>query len=295
MAVNPMQRKSRNSFLLGMLVMLIIGGIAVGILIYQISQLQGEIAIKESQTAYMLLQDVSSGQIMDGSMIKTVKVERAPGNPVQYGEIAGGEKIFKAKTNLTSGVLLTADMFEEEGNETKKDLRVQEYNMITLPSKLENGNYIDIRLMLASGQDYVVVPKKQVLECDTTTIWVQMSEDEIMTMNNAIVESYIMKGSNLYATVYTEPGRQDASTQTYAISALVAETFAASPNLLQEAIIAYNQRISNAQTSRTEIERALSQYSDVRKESVEEGINNSKEAQLDSRLKYIGQLDASAY
>ena len=286
MAVNPMQRKSRNSFLLGMLLMLVIGAIAVGFLIYQMSELQDELAIKEAKTGYVLLQDVQSGETLSTNMVKQVKMEYAPTDALTIGDISGNE--LKAKTDLKSGVVISADMVYIVGEETKKDTRIQEYNMVTLPAKLETGQYIDIRLTLPSGQDFIVVSKKEVLSCDTTTIWLQMSEDEIMMMNNAI-------GSNLYATTYTEPGMQEASTPTYAVSSYVASTLQASPNLLQEAIIAYNERSATAQSNRTEIERALSQYNDVRKENVEEGVDKSRTQTVDSRIKYIGTLNAEAY
>ena len=41
------------------------------------------------------------------------------------------------------------------------DVRTQEYNMITLLSQLQTGDFVDIRLRLPSGQDYIVVSKKQ--------------------------------------------------------------------------------------------------------------------------------------
>ena len=40
MATNPMQRKARNSFLLGMLVMLIITGIIIAILFIQLTNIK---------------------------------------------------------------------------------------------------------------------------------------------------------------------------------------------------------------------------------------------------------------
>lgn len=292
MAVNPMQRKSRNSFLLGMLLTLLIAAAIVGFLIYRMGQLQDEISVKESKTGYVLLQDVQSGATIDASMVKSVKMEYAPTNALTLGDISDNE--LKTKTALSKGVVLSGDMVYIVGQETKKDTRIQEYNMVTLPSKLENGNYIDIRLTLPSGQDYIVVSKKEIIACDTTTIWIEMSEDEILMMNNAIIESYVMTGSNLYATVYQEPGMQEASTPTYAMSTAVLETFSKSPNLLQEAISAYNQRnAEDEQANRQSIERQLSQYNADKKQNIEDGVEETREKQVESRLKYISDLDAS--
>ena len=73
--------------------------------------------------------------------MQQVKVQYAPNNAVTLAAL--GENT-TAKTALTAGVTLSADMLQVQGEEIQKDLRLQEYNMITLPSKLENGNYIDI-------------------------------------------------------------------------------------------------------------------------------------------------------
>ncbi len=44
------------------------------------------------------------------------------------------------------------------------------------------------------------------------TVWLNLTEDEILNMSCAIVEAFQIPGSKLYATKYTEPGMQDAAT-----------------------------------------------------------------------------------
>ena len=289
MAVNPMQRKARNSFLLGMLLTLIIASLPIGFLFYQMSGLQETLAKKEAKIGCMLNQDVQSGAELSASMITEVKLESIPADALTKGDIGG----IKTKTALKKGVVLSADMVISVDENVRKDTRIQEYNMVTLPSKLQKGEYIDIRLTLPSGQDFVVVSKKQVIDCSSTTIWIQVTEDEIMMMNNAIIEYYIMKGSNLYATIYNEAGLQDASTPTYAMSALVQSTFAQNPNILNEAKIAFNQRTETMETNRKAIEMQMSAYNADKRDNVEEGVENTRAKQQEDRLKYIGDLDAS--
>ena len=48
MAMNPMQRKANNSFLLGILITLLITGLIIAFLIYQVSQLNAELEEKAS-------------------------------------------------------------------------------------------------------------------------------------------------------------------------------------------------------------------------------------------------------
>ena len=290
MAMNPMQRKARNSFLLGMIVTLLMASAVIGFLIFQMGQLQQNLASKESKEVLILVKDIQSGGVVTSDCVKKIKVQYAPQNAVTMNDL--GENII-TKTALKANVILSADMLQTVGEEIQKDLRLQEYNMITLPSKLENGNYIDIRITFPTGQDYLVVSKKRVVSCDDDTVWLEVSEDEIVMLNNAIVESYIVVGSNLYATKYVEPGLQEKATPTYPISEAVQQAMQRNPNLLPQAISDYNNRIqaNDPINDRQSIERILSQYSQDRIENIETGVQDSKTKTKEKRQIYIGQLD----
>ena len=71
MATNPMQRKARNSFLLGMVVMLLITGVIIGFLFMQLmnKNKKEQEELKASVNAYVLNQDVSSGQVITTDML----------------------------------------------------------------------------------------------------------------------------------------------------------------------------------------------------------------------------------
>ena len=71
MATNPMQRKARNSFLLGMVVMLLITGVIIGFLFMQLmnKNKKEQEELKASFNAYVLNQDVSSGQVITTDML----------------------------------------------------------------------------------------------------------------------------------------------------------------------------------------------------------------------------------
>ena len=70
MAMNPMQKKARTSFLLGMLLTLVITGIIIGLLILQLSKMKQEQAAKVYQKVYVLNSDVISGDVLLGNRIK---------------------------------------------------------------------------------------------------------------------------------------------------------------------------------------------------------------------------------
>ena len=63
MATNPMQRKARNSFLLGVLVALILGGAVIALLIIQLKNYKEKEAQEQANSVkvWVLSQDVISG------------------------------------------------------------------------------------------------------------------------------------------------------------------------------------------------------------------------------------------
>ena len=78
MASNPMQRKARNSFLLGMVVMLLITGVIIGFLFMQLmnKNKKEKEELKASVNAYVLNRDVSSGQVITTDMLTLQVVNR---------------------------------------------------------------------------------------------------------------------------------------------------------------------------------------------------------------------------
>ena len=193
MATNPMQRKARNSFLLGMLTMLIISGIIIAFLFIQLTNIKK--AEKQEKlamvTVYTLNRDVDAGEEVSEAdfTITSVNKDIAPKDYLTPTDLK--EKNI-AKIAMTAGTVLSKEMIYEDESEQGNDVRKQEYNMFVLPTDLQNGDYIDIRLMLPSGTDYIVASKKrveipQIAQVDATdTISVNLSEEETLLVKMCI-------------------------------------------------------------------------------------------------------------
>ena len=256
MAVNPMQRKANNSFLLGVVITLVITGIIIALLLMQLSKMNEEQKAKEAKKvyAYVIIDEVKSGTEILPEHVQGVEINMANSSDVIYSsktvdregnataDLTGSllPSGMKAKVDLHPGTVVTSDItYEDEliGN----DVRKQEYNIITLPTQLMSGEHIDIRLRLPNGQDYIVISHKQV-EIPTidgtdsqNCIWLEMDELEILNMGSAIVEAYRMNGAKLYATRYIEAGMQEAAEVTYIPSDEVIALMSRDPNIVQEA------------------------------------------------------------
>ena len=300
MATNPMQRRARNSFLAGMLVTLILAVLVVAFLFYQIMNLKSDITnLKKVQTqAYVLTQDIESGTAVTSDMFVTKTViTSVPASdivsPAFFISDNDTEKEYVAKINLPAGTIVTENMLIEKGNEVTNDMRLMEYNMILLPTQLVEGNFVDIRLSLPGGQSYIVVSKKYVEKANLDTIWMKMSEEEILTLGNAIVESYIIEGSKLEAVTYLEAGTQDAATVTYAVSEEVRAAIARNPNIKEEAKSALAERYQTQEqvTQRVNvINQELNKYNDNRNASVSSGVQDEITKTKTSREQYLTEL-----
>ena len=299
MATNPMQRKARNSFLLGMLIMLLITGIIIGLLGFQLVKIKQEEQQEKASlvTVYVLNKDVSSGEEFGQADLTTTQVTKsnAPTDYLTPSDL--GDKNM-AKINLTSGTVLSKEMVYTEDDDVGNDVRKQEYNMIILPADLETGDFVDVRITFPSGIDYIVVSKKQVEIPNiggvdsTDTVWMNLTEDEILAMSNAIYEAYQLTGSKLYINKYSEPGMQEAATPTYPVKREVLQLIEGNPNIVNEAKNALYTRYNDSQAAQRtdvinrELENAGEQGQTNIQTKVEESITNSKS----TRQQYLNSL-----
>lgn len=293
MAMNPMQKKARTSFLLGMFLTLIITGLIIGFLILQLSKIQEEQASIVYQSVYVVNNDIQSGEVINGKIAKQeVRAENVPSNAITDKNFVNFiTDVSNAKIAIRRGTVLTTDMINIEGKAITADVRIQEYNMLVLPTQLEEGNCVDIRFRLPTGEDYIVLSKKMIEQANSDTIWIKVAEEEILTMSNAIVENYIVEGSLLYATTYADAGMQGESSTTYIPSERVRHLMSRDINIVTEAYSAlqeiYGRDISS---HRTVINEALQGYGDQALTNVETDVGKEIEKMQTARQQYVDGL-----
>lgn len=307
MPSNPMQRKVRNSFLLGVLVMLVIA-ILIGAIVYLVVIKPKADKEKANATQYDYVyrlksgKSVNSGEEITGSMVEAVEIPVTTNNTDfirakrtdQTGKLVdvAFTSGYKSKVALKEGTILTKSMLmSTEDEDIENSLRYMEYNMITMPTTLEEGDYIDIRLRLPNSQDLIVISKKSIVSIYNQTVGFNLTEDEILLLNSAIVESYKMTSSELYLAKYVEPGMQEKSVYTYSPSEEVVNLIQSNPNIVATARESIANKYVNSGNIRNPINSALSQYAEDAKFNVESGmqqqITNAKQA----RESYLSGLE----
>lgn len=298
MATNPMQRKANNYLLIGVLVTLLITGSIIAILFIQLNKLNTQIKNQEAnmKKVYVVSRDIKSGESISTSDLKTITVTK-DAIPSNVADIANITEETIAKIELKSGMILTSNMLDETNTQTTNDLRIQEYNTVELPTQIENDDYIDIRLRLPNGTDYIVVSKKkveipQINGTDSlNTIRINVAEQEILLMSNAIVESYLVPGSKLYVTKYTEPGMQESATPTYLPSSEVITLMNTDPNIVavakNELFTRYN---NNSGVIRGNIVNSINANAAEGKANVESGVQEEITRAREQRQSYLDSL-----
>ena len=209
-----------------------------------------------------------------------------------------------AKVNMSKNTVLTSSLITKSSEKLTDDVRKVEYNMIVLPTQIETNSYIDIRLNLPNGKDFIVLSHKlieipMVEGIDSiNTIWLNLNEAEILTLSCAIVESYKIEGSKLYITEYVEPGLQGAAVPTYLPDEGTVNLIEVDPNCLAEAKQALRERNNNQNNKvvvRNPINTELNNNQDNAIDNVIDKVEEEIKKRQEERQKYLDSMGGSSY
>lgn len=308
--MNPLERKARNSFIKGLVIAGLIGLIGIIVLIVILMRMRGEeqARLDAQKDVYVLNTTVQSGTVLTQQMFTTVGADAnvAPSDALTASVFSsllydenGNEHEIVAKIDINANTILTTNMVTTSDNINTDDVRIEQYNMITLPADIETGDTVDVRLRMPDGTNYIVVSKKKVTVLDQggipslNTISLELSESEILMMSNAIVEAYIMEGSILYLTEYVEPGMQSGAITTYVPNGEVQNLINNDPNVVAEAKQELINRFNNNayRTNRDNVNNELNSIEpDDRADSVASGTTEEASNAQDARQSYLDSM-----
>ena len=305
MATNPMQRKTRNAFLLGALISLIIC-LLIGVLFYLLigsNKNKGEmktVAVLNkdlkagdqittaSFSTFTTYADLVPANALDASGLKSI-IDTLENEAKTKGESADNIKVVAAidlakNTVLTKGQILKSDVTD--------DVRYVEYNMLIIGTTAKVGSYVDIRITFPNGLDLIVASKKRIETLNgNNTVGFYMNEGEIELMESAIVESYIMTASKMYLVEYAAT-TQKAAIKTYTPTEAVRTLIANDSNITTQAKEALESRFNEG--IRINQNNVRSIYSETEKENLEEGILQEIEDAKKAREEYLSSVPTAA-
>lgn len=113
------------------------------------------------------------------------------------------------KVNVNPGTILSTDMFMDEDTTELKFTR--EISFDSLPVTTKPGDYMDLRILYANGEEYVIFNKKRLERVFNTTVTIYLSEEENAILNAALSDySIYNKCCVIYMLKYLEPGIDDS-------------------------------------------------------------------------------------
>lgn len=229
---------------------------------YQINQ------VGELVTAYRVLADVEGGKEIAETDIEPIQV---PNSMATNLVLDSAELIGKHyRLDLKSGTALSADMVYTD--EVTDDMRLFDIVLHNIPVGLKVGSFIDVRISLPLGEDFIAIPHRKVHDIVGGTIKVAVKEEDIHVYNSMLIDSLLYPGTQLYATEYIEGGVQAAADSFYPISKNILAVAQRDPNLVSAIK-------SDILKRRESLEQGLSQVTDnsENKESIDTVLERGKE------------------
>lgn len=194
-------------------------------------------AINENEiTVYTAFDTISHGQVITAGMLVETKKNDSYASFYSSLECIGQVAI----VDIPKGMPLMQNMCRVL--DVKSEEREVECEIITLSDNLMENDYVDVRLMLPNGEDYIVLAKKGVHDLyrseddkeEVCYLW--LSEEEILNYSAAVIDAYLYQGGCLYTTKYIEPTLQTASIVTYVPSLGTLAMMKENPNLFEIAV-----------------------------------------------------------
>ncbi|WP_149847062.1 SAF domain-containing protein [Paenibacillus sp. 37] len=280
--MSKVRQRTKNLIIAGVVGALSMGVLSTGGAIYLIkqqakeqkvlrmhyeSQLVEAEALLQHQQSTMKTVVVASKPLKEGDKLKkeNLKVIQipetdAPTNMVQTPDDLYG-KIVKIDVGENTPVI---NSMVFDNGPTPRDQRIQEYNVMLLPTKLKKGQFVDVRLTFPTGEDFIVLSKKKVEDLSGTTVWYKINEAELLVMTSAIVDAYL-NGAKLYAVTYSDPYMQEKAIPNYPANLKVIDLIQSDPNVLT---FAKEQLKRNV---RQVLENNLSQMDEADKMKIQNG------------------------
>lgn len=202
----------------------------------QITELKEEVAtLQKTMTdmgdlvpAYVLQDSVEMGEKVEDKDFTEVQVPStlATGMIQDITEFEGKNY----RMDLKGGTALTQDDLYTD--KITDDMRLLDVVLNTIPVGLKPNTYVDIRMTMPDGKDYIAISHKQVKDINSGVLKVAVNEHDIHTYNSMLIDSLMYVGSQMYAVEYVEGGIQKASDTYYPLSKKIATLANKDPNLL---------------------------------------------------------------
>ena len=253
---------------------------------YQLEQIGELIPI------YQVATDVAMGKKIEEADLQMVNVPLASaGTAITDSTLLLG-KYFK--TDLVTGTNLTPDLIYDD--ELTNDMRYLDVVLHSLPVGIEPGAFVDVRILLPSGQDFIAMSKKKIASIDAGVLKLIVDESEINVYNSLLLDSYLYTGTQLYAVEYVEGGIQQSADTFYPMSSSILAVAQKNPNLIdaiKSDILIQRETLEGVLSSTKIDEEEINRTLELERERFREQLTDA-EREFQIRMEREAELAAEA-
>lgn len=138
------------------------------------------------------------------------------------------------RNNLNAGTLV----FKENLVDKKIENSERNYQLVVddLPTNINVGDVIDIRIKFPFGEDFIGISYKEILELDLSNgiVTVNLKEDEIERYNSMLFDRAIYPAASIYILKYTDPSGQAPAEVYYPLNTNINDILEINPNILED-------------------------------------------------------------
>lgn len=198
----------------------------------QNAQVQAQLdAIGQLVTCYEVVTNVHSGAEIKETDLVAVSV---PASTLSEASITDPSQLIGKfyKVDVKPGTILSADMLMDEDN-----LQREKYSLdillTSLPVGTVEGDYVDFRLLIPNGENYIVMSHKRLEMIYDNMVTIKITEEERWLWDAALLDLslYQQYGCVLYCTKYLEPGLDTDMVAMYPVQHDQEEMIAFNPNI----------------------------------------------------------------
>lgn len=215
------------------------------------------------QTVYVATDDLTKGTVIEeGVNVELQENVTALPSEFYISEYDLGKTLI---VNVSAYEPIMASMVTNEI--ITNDTREYEIGVANLMLDQMVNDYVDIRILFPSGEDYIVCSKLKVkkLALEDCIFYANLNENEILTLASATIDAYTISGTKIYLTRYVEDTLQDEAIPNYPVRRETLSLIATDPNILEIA-----QQTLNC-SARDDLENRMSALTEEQLKSIVEG------------------------
>lgn len=184
--------------------------------------------IGELVTVYTVASDMKMGKKIEETDLIPIQIPSTMTNNMvkDITEVVG--KYYRV--DVKAGSPLTYDLVFDD--DLRDDMRLMDVVVHIVPVGLKVGSYVDIRIALPLGEDFIAMSHKKVYGVNGSVLKLAVSEEDIHAYNSMLVDSVLYPGTSIYAVEYVEAGSQKPADVYYPVSKNVLAVAQKDPNLI---------------------------------------------------------------